>query len=167
MNLAAKVRECGGCMVCCEIGEVKELDKPPNTPCQHQDNGCAIYGKLERPSTCDEFFCAWARGFGEEPDRPDKCGVMVSINQGNGGVWIFVMDYEKDAHRMRGQRIIFEVAEKFHLPVIVANGNNLGGMGDYVLLKGVLKPRASRLMGAFIETIGELDKYELVIENAC
>jgi hypothetical protein len=52
------MRECGKCEVCCEIAEIKENDffKPAFNKCQHQCNGCAIFGKEERPNVYFRFF---------------------------------------------------------------------------------------------------------------
>jgi len=78
-------RVCGGCVACCYVIEVGELGKPFRTPCPHAipGEGCAIWGGPGgpdgEPKTCKVYRCAWAMGFGEERDRPDRSGVLVDL----------------------------------------------------------------------------------------
>lgn len=69
------MRECAGCVACCTLTRVPELDKPYGVTCCHVCDGCAIYS--ERPQSCRDFRCAWLNG--EMPDwmRPDKAHVML------------------------------------------------------------------------------------------
>ena len=69
------MRGCDGCTVCCEILEIKAIDKPAHEPCQYCDKGCTIY--RERPEVCARFECAWLAGNWRDELRPDRCGVMI------------------------------------------------------------------------------------------
>jgi hypothetical protein len=76
-------RECGECVACCKILEINkpELKKPADTLCPHcTGTGCGIYAK--RPEVCRDWHCLWRR-IAELPDylRPDKCGVVFSIDR--------------------------------------------------------------------------------------
>lgn len=164
-NLAK--RECGDCEVCCYVAEVKEgiVDKPACKTCPFQSKGCAIFNKPERPQVCVSFQCGWLRGAGKENDRPDKSNVMVSVNQTNGGVWIMVMDLEKNAHRTTGKNIIIDMIDKYNLPAIIVDYDNLEkGKGDYVVLKKDLEKRASAIMGEQVYQLEEnINIYKLII----
>jgi hypothetical protein len=71
-------RECGECTACCEAIGVDALGKPPNCRCEHQTNsGCGCYES--RPDDCRYWFCCWRLGWGNDADRPDKSGVLLTI----------------------------------------------------------------------------------------
>ena len=85
-------RTCGDCIACCTYPIVKEINKPGLTHCLNAilpDNfndeltftgksecgNCKIY--KTRPKPCKEYECAWLWGYGEEEDRPDRCGMII------------------------------------------------------------------------------------------
>ena len=91
-------RKCDECQECCIEGQVIFTDfiKKPNEECPYQcDEGCSIFGQSLRPKECVNYFCSWARGYGEEEDRPDKCGLSISINKLNNGIWILARERRK------------------------------------------------------------------------
>ena len=157
-------RECGECYVCCDITEVVGADfiKPAKTQCPFlkdcPTHKCAIYET--RPKCCADFQCSWLRGFGDEDDRPDKNGLMVSIGNFNGGTWIFAMEIKVNAAQTSGKNILLNIGEQIFLPIIVVkygfdpNTNK----GDYVIVHKALLHRASQLAG---ELLGYLDDEEL------
>jgi hypothetical protein len=76
-------RECGSCVACCKVLKINkpELQKAADVLCPHNTgSGCGIYAM--RPAICRTWYCLWRR-LGELPDflRPDKCGVMFSLDQ--------------------------------------------------------------------------------------
>lgn len=73
-------RQCGECSACCEAMSVETLHKPHDCKCEHQKQGggCGIYDK--RPHDCRIWYCLWRLGWGEEVDRPDRSGVLLSLN---------------------------------------------------------------------------------------
>lgn len=160
---------CGSCTVCCHVAEVKEgiVQKPACQNCPFQDRGCKLFGQPQRPQVCQDFQCSWLRGYGDKNDRPDKSGVMVSVNHFNGGTWIMVMDLVQNAHRTTGKSIIKDIAQKVGLPVIIVAHKHLKtGKGDYVILKKSLEPRSRQIMGDFIEKYtADLNVYKLIISS--
>lgn len=82
-----KNRECGSCTVCCTYLPISILNKKQLTPCKYLakpvSNGytgpcklnCSIYE--ERPEVCKGYSCMWLYGYGNEEDRPDKCGILI------------------------------------------------------------------------------------------
>ena len=81
-------RECGGCTACCYVIEVPGLTGF-RSKCQHAvpGQGCRIWsgpgGPGGQPEICSQYRCAWAMGFGDEADRPDKSGLLVDFRVGN------------------------------------------------------------------------------------
>jgi Fe-S-cluster containining protein len=45
--------------------------------------GCDVH--KARPKVCEGYFCAWAQELLPEEMRPDKCGVLVSVENNNNG----------------------------------------------------------------------------------
>lgn len=164
-----KTRQCGECKECCYVAVVEFRDKeikPALTFCKYIcEKGCSIHREGIRPQVCSAFFCPWARGFGEEEDRPDKNGVFIDFpDEFNGGRWMIVMDLKKNAHKTTGKRIILEVADRVNLPVIVVDFDNLKyGKGDYVIIKDSLQHRSSKIKGEFIGDFGHMKEYRLEI----
>lgn len=78
-------RVCGGCAACCHVIQVEEIGKGFRSRCPHlvERQGCAIWGGPGgpggQPQVCATYRCAWAMGFGEPRDRPDKSGVLVDL----------------------------------------------------------------------------------------
>lgn len=74
-------RECGECQMCCTLMGVKQLEKHPNQPCEHQcPTGCAIHDS--RPQECRTYQCQWRfdESFPEEL-RPDRVGCIIDIHE--------------------------------------------------------------------------------------
>lgn len=60
-KIAAEVRGCQDCTLCCRLPEIDVFDKPANEPCSHcTGHGCAAYES--RPSVCRDFYCSWITG---------------------------------------------------------------------------------------------------------
>jgi Fe-S-cluster containining protein len=79
------MRPCDDCTACCtwlkgsaygyEFGEGKSCKFLCKT-------GCDIH--KARPTVCEGYFCAWAQELLPEEMRPDKCGVLASVENNNG-----------------------------------------------------------------------------------
>jgi hypothetical protein len=74
-------RECNECNVCCDgslMGNSHGNKFGNKKPCVFLvTNKCSIY--KDRPNSCKSFQCAWSQKLLPEWMRPDKCGVLVSI----------------------------------------------------------------------------------------
>lgn len=68
------MRECGDCTLCCELFEVKWLNKPINTKCKFCDKGCLIQDTKE--DECRNFDCLYIESDMDESLRPDKIDVL-------------------------------------------------------------------------------------------
>lgn len=151
------MRECGDCEECCRVGAVDDplLQKPAHTKCPNQTgHGCAIYSQT-RAVVCGSFQCSWLRGYGEEEDRPDKVGALVSVNTFNGGKWVLAIETKPNALMTSASSLVRSVAGKVHLPVIVVNSDSRppNDTGDRVVVQDGLLPRSSQLVGS---KLGEL-----------
>jgi Fe-S-cluster containining protein len=76
-----KLRDCGECQKCCEghlLGKAYGNHFGNGRKCiflVKQD--CTIY--KDRPETCMKYQCAWSQSLLPESERPDKHGLMVSV----------------------------------------------------------------------------------------
>ena len=81
-------RECYPCTACCdgwlEINVPGVARAWKDHPCTHRtDAGCGIFGKKERPQTCNKFLCFWRVQGSPFPEwmRPDLSKVIVIFNR--------------------------------------------------------------------------------------
>lgn len=88
MNEQITFRPCGECTGCC-IGQLAAdiygRKMWPGKPCDFLVKGiCTIY--QDRPqSPCRNFQCGWSQHLLPEDMRPDKCGIMVSVETNSDG----------------------------------------------------------------------------------
>jgi Fe-S-cluster containining protein len=76
------MRSCEECTKCCELlyGSAYGHEFGNGIKCKFLGNcGCKIY--KVRPNVCRNYFCAWAQELLPEEMRPDKCGVLVSVEE--------------------------------------------------------------------------------------
>jgi hypothetical protein len=83
LDRLAQDRDCGSCVACCKSLHIDkpELQKAAGVLCPHNTgSACGIYAT--RPTICRTWYCLWRR-IGELPNftRPDKIGVMLSVDQ--------------------------------------------------------------------------------------
>lgn len=157
-------RECGECHVCCTVGGVPAIQKLPGQPCGFECDGCSLFGRPERPVACNEFRCAWLEGIGEEHDRPDVSGIMVSIADLNGGTFAFALETRRRALWGSGRHMIKAMASKIPLPIVVSRFESKypNDTGDLVVVRGDLAKRAKKMMGAFVGIVGpRLNAYKV------
>lgn len=78
MELQQIKRECSDCDVCCNILEVRELNKKSFCNCVHRADhgGCGVYET--RPSICRDWSCAYILDLipGGEEIKPNNLGLM-------------------------------------------------------------------------------------------
>lgn len=75
-------RDCGECTACCTFlsGNSYGYEFGNGKSCKFLcENGCGIYNI--RPNTCMNYQCAWSQELFEEKYRPDKCGVIASVER--------------------------------------------------------------------------------------
>ena len=94
------MRPCGDCTACCtwlkgiayghEFGGGKSCKFLCKT-------GCDIH--KVRPNICEKYFCAWSQELLPEEMRPDKCGVLVSVENGENGQYLKLTSMQKKINR--------------------------------------------------------------------
>ena len=76
-----KFRECGDCTACCDghiIGNSFGNMFGYHKPCVFLvHKKCTVY--KDRPNTCDTFQCAWTQNLFPEWMKPNRCGVLISV----------------------------------------------------------------------------------------
>ena len=74
-------RPCDECNACCAgqlSGEVYGRKFGCGKKCDFLIKGlCSIYN--DRPKMCRDYQCAWTQHLFDEDLRPDKCGLMISV----------------------------------------------------------------------------------------
>lgn len=78
--LKTDFRDCGECTACCTwlVGESYGHKFGNGISCTYlEECGCGIYEN--RPKVCINYQCAWSQNLFPEEMRPDKCGVLVSV----------------------------------------------------------------------------------------
>ena len=158
------MRQCGGCDVCCFVGGVPELPKEPHARCPHQGGGCGIHASENRPKVCGAFQCAWLRGIGPDDARPDKVGVMFSINRTERGNIGFAVETAPDALRTTARAMAVAFVNEANLPLVVTSYGNAPphDTGDKVVLRKEHVIRAASMRGKLIEELGPgVSLYEL------
>lgn len=96
----ASTRNCGPCDMCCTALAVRELDKPPWTPCVHlagDGSGCRVWG--EHPTSCRTFACLWRGSDTLLPPElfPVDCGFLLALDP--APAWPTVVKVCVDAER--------------------------------------------------------------------
>lgn len=93
-------RPCGECTACCD-GNLKS-NSHGNTFANRNacvflvKKVCSIYE--DRPNTCRNYQCAWSQTLFDEDLRPDKCGVLISVetNSNTQEQFFKVLQIDKD-----------------------------------------------------------------------
>lgn len=164
-------RSCGECAVCCWLVEVRgeNLIKPAHALCPHvkqqQPGCCTIFGSTQRPMTCATFHCAWMRGLGGADDRPDRIGAMFSINEMNGGKFVFAIETRPAAVTTTARAMVVAAARITRLPVIIIDhdSNPPDDVGDRVAVTNQIKHRARSMLGrAICHLDDDVELYELI-----
>jgi hypothetical protein len=83
------MRECGECTACCTWlkGTSYGYEFGGGKSCKFLcEFGCGVH--KVRPKVCEGYFCAWAQELISEEMRPDKCGVLVSVENNENGQYL-------------------------------------------------------------------------------
>lgn len=77
--------DCGECTLCCDLPEIKWLNKSANTLCNHYcslNHLCKIHDNIKEE--CKNFECSYYQMEKCNIDlRPDKCGIMFEMVSDN------------------------------------------------------------------------------------
>jgi Fe-S-cluster containining protein len=81
----SQFRSCGDCTACCSwlVGDAFGWEFGCGKSCKFLEEGkCGVH--KARPETCRNYQCAWSQYLLPEEMRPDKCSVLVSVEQNQG-----------------------------------------------------------------------------------
>lgn len=76
------MRTCGGCVLCCRLLPIAELNKGANVRCKHQrtGKGCAVYRQSGFPWSCRFWSCRWlVNDDTADLRRPDRSHYVVDM----------------------------------------------------------------------------------------
>lgn len=86
-------RPCNECNKCCTgklLANIHGFEMGNGKPCVFLIKGqCSIYDN--RPKVCQSYQCAWSQGLFDEDMRPDKTGLMVSVEKDLEGQYLKVI----------------------------------------------------------------------------
>jgi len=119
------MRSCGECTKCCEVlqGCAYGHDFGNGVSCKFLgESGCKIY-KI-RPNFCENYYCAWAQELFPEEMRPDRCNVLISVENGNDGQYLRVMSTNCDEINKNILSYLKEWSIKMNTPVIYKEKNS-------------------------------------------
>ena len=117
------MNECGECTKCCEGYLAINVYgiKVQGYKCPCLSKGCTIYSI--RPEVCKKFQCAWLQGlFQEDWMRPDKSGLIISIENWTKGQFFRVIETKKDIH-LESHSKLSEFAHQHNTPYIIMRHN--------------------------------------------
>jgi len=116
--------ECGGCTACCTWlhGSAYGYEFGGGKSCKFLcETGCSVH--KARPKVCEGYFCAWAQELLAEEMRPDKCGVLASVENNERGQYIKLVSIKEEINT--------DILEYFknwsrmiNTPVIYSNNNS-------------------------------------------
>jgi len=162
-----QARTCGECAVCCIFVSIAELNKPARVPCSNLESsgyGCTIYN-AGRPQVCKDFKCSWLLGAGREEDRPDRIGVMLTVQDIQDGRYALALETRPGAVAGPAAHVVSEVARLYQLPVIVSDFESLppDDKGDRVAVHTSILYQSRRLIGPLLKWLGpNVALYDLV-----
>jgi Fe-S-cluster containining protein len=113
------MRDCGSCTACCTwlIGNAYGYSFGNGRSCKFLcEGGCSVY--KARPKTCEGYFCAWAQELIDEDYRPDKSGILVSVEQNENGQYLKVLAIDKNNINNNIIEYFNKWGERMNTPVI-------------------------------------------------
>jgi Fe-S-cluster containining protein len=102
-------RPCGDCNSCCSgqlIGDIYGFEMGCGKKCAFLiKEHCSIYDN--RPKVCRDYQCAWTQNLFGEDMRPDKIGLMVSVEKNENEQYFKVIEVWENVPQESYDRINF------------------------------------------------------------
>lgn len=115
-------RECGDCTACCSwlVGDAFGWKFGEGKSCKFLEcNSCGVH--KARPETCRNYQCAWSQYLLPEEMRPDKCNVLVSVEQNDNGQYLKVFGINNIKITDDVKTWFSSWGEKMNTPIIIVN----------------------------------------------
>jgi Fe-S-cluster containining protein len=112
-------RECGECTACCTwlFGDAFGWKFGCGKSCKFlEEGGCGVH--KARPGSCRNYQCAWTQYLLPEEMRPDKCNVLVSVENNKIGQYLKVIAINNKEIKSEIKQYFNEWSEKMNTPVI-------------------------------------------------
>ena len=114
------LRDCGECTACCTwmIGESYGHKFGNGVSCNFLDKcGCGIYEK--RPEVCRKYQCGWSQELFPEEMRPDKCGIIVSVENNENEQYLRAIIMYKNESTEKYKQYLKEWGKKMNTKVLI------------------------------------------------
>jgi hypothetical protein len=89
--------------------------------CAYHQNKCLIY--QIRPKVCQNYYCAWVQGLFPEWMRPDKCGLLISVENWPQGQYLRAIATQPIKDDVTKELEAFCNAQNCPVILIFAGGN--------------------------------------------
>lgn len=117
-------RECGECTACCSwlIGDAFGWEFGAGKSCRFLEcNGCGVH--KARPESCRNYQCAWSQHLLPEEMRPDKCNILVSVENNEDGQYLKVIALNNTVMNKDVVSYLKTWCEKMNTPVIFVSSD--------------------------------------------
>jgi len=118
------MRPCGDCTACCTWlkGSAHGYKFGGGKSCKFLcETGCGVH--KARPEVCRNYQCAWSQYLLPEEMRPDKCGVLASVENNENGQYLR-LTLTNDTINNDILEYFKEWGIKMNTPVLYLNNNN-------------------------------------------
>ena len=112
-------RECGECTACCSwlIGNAFGWEFGCGKSCKFlEEGGCGVH--RARPEVCRSYQCAWSQQLLPDEMRPDKCNVLVSVEQNENGQYLKAIAINNKQMNNKVKQYLQEWSDKMNTSVI-------------------------------------------------
>ena len=119
------MRECGSCTACCTwlIGDSYGWEFGNGKSCKFLcETGCDVH--KARPESCENYFCAWAQELIDDEYRPDKCGILISVENNENGQYLKVMEIDKTKINTNMIDYLKRWSEAMNTPIVYVSKNS-------------------------------------------
>jgi Fe-S-cluster containining protein len=114
-------RECGECTACCSwlIGDAFAWKFGCGESCKFlEEGGCGVH--KARPEVCRTYQCAWTQHLLPEEMRPDKCNVLVSVEQNENGQYLKAIGINNKRITDDVKNWFIKWGEKMNTPILIS-----------------------------------------------
>ncbi len=118
-------RDCGDCTACCTwlIGDAFGWKFGEGKSCKFLEcNKCGVH--KARPEVCRNYQCAWSQHLLPEEMRPDKCNVLVSVENNEQGQYLKILEINNKDIDDNIKSYLINWGNKMNTPIIFVSNLN-------------------------------------------
>lgn len=116
----SQFRSCGECTACCTwlIGDSFGWKFGCGESCKFlESGGCGVH--KARPESCRHYQCAWSQHLLPEEMRPDKCNVLVSVENNGNSQYLKAISINNKQIDEKIKSWLLEWGEKMNTPIVI------------------------------------------------